>query len=88
MMWVRKFLWKSHPTRPRKSRLPNINDTDPASGQLAGLFGFPGVSGGDPLDQAGIHNSSIVGLDGEQSVDVWGTYLNIDYEMEEHIFSG
>ncbi|MDJ0941522.1 MAG: TonB-dependent receptor [Woeseiaceae bacterium] len=64
--------------------LPVINDTPDAAGQLATLFGFPGVSSGDPLDQAGIHRSSIVNLDGSQSIEVNGLYLNGEYDFEKH----
>lgn len=68
--------------RDRSDPVPVVNDTPAAAGQLATLFGFPGVTRGDPLDQAGLHNSSIVGLDGEQEVDVLGTYLNIEYALD------
>ncbi len=66
--------------------VPVVNITPNGAGQLATLLGFPGVSSGDPLEQAGIHSSSVVGLDGKQSVDVLGTYLNIEYELEDHTF--
>ncbi|MFK7956303.1 MAG: TonB-dependent receptor [Lysobacterales bacterium] len=74
--------------KDRSDPVPVVNTTDPASGQLATLFGFPGVSGGDPLDQAGLHRSSVVGLDGNQEVDVFGAYLNLEYEMTNHTFYG
>ncbi len=74
--------------RDRSDPVPVVNTTDPASGQLATLFGFPGVSGGDPLDQAGLHRSSIVGLDDSQEVDVFGAYLNMEYEFTNHTFYG
>ncbi len=74
--------------RDRSDPVPVVNTTPAAAGQLATLFGFPGVTSGDPLEQAGIHESSIVGLDGEQRVDVLGTYLNIEYEMDNHTFYG
>ena len=48
--------------RDSSDPVPVVNDTPAAAGQLATLFGFPGVSGGDPLDQAGLHSSSIGGL--------------------------
>ncbi|MEM8816073.1 MAG: TonB-dependent receptor [Pseudomonadota bacterium] len=64
---------------------PVINDTlNRPDGQLAAAFGFPGVEGGDPLDQAGIHNSSIVGLDGDQRVDVDGIYLNAEWQVSDN----
>lgn len=74
--------------RDRSDPVPVVNDTPDGSGQLATLFGFPGVSGGDPLDQAGIHESAIVGLNDDQEVDVFGAYVNLDYELEEHTFYG
>lgn len=72
----------------RSDPVPVVNDTPAAAGQLATLFGFPGVTGGDPLKQAGIHNSRIVGLDGDQEIDVFGAYLNIEYEMDNHTLYG
>lgn len=74
--------------KDRSDPVPVINDTPAAAGQLATLLGFPGVTGGDPLDQAGIHRSQIVGLDDEQEVDVLGTYLNVEYELENHKLYG
>lgn len=74
--------------KDRSDPVPVVNDTDPAAGQLATLFGFPGVERGDPLNQAGIHNSSIVGLDGNQEVDIFGAYLNLEYELENHTIYG
>ncbi|MEM7001262.1 MAG: TonB-dependent receptor [Pseudomonadota bacterium] len=68
--------------KDRSDPVPVVNDTPLAAGQLATLFGFPGVAGGDPLDQAGIHSSSIVGLDDEQEVDVFGAYVNVEYALE------
>lgn len=68
--------------------VPVVNDTPAAAGQLATLFGFPGVAGGDPIDQAGIHDSAIVGLGGDQQVDVFGAYLNIEYELANHTLYG
>ncbi len=74
--------------KDRSDPVPVINDTPANAGQLATLFGFPGVTSGDPLDQAGIHNSSIVGLDGDQEVDVFGAYLNAEYELANSTFYG
>jgi len=72
----------------RSDPVPVINETPAAAGQLATLLGFPGVTGGDPLDQAGIHNSQIVNLDDEQEVDVFGSYLNIEYALDKHTIHG
>lgn len=66
--------------------VPVVNTTPAGAGQLATLFGFPGVAGGDPIDLAGMHDSRIVGLNGDQRIDVYGAYLNIDYQMENHTF--
>ncbi len=64
---------------------PVINDTlNVAGGQFAPAFGFPGVDSGDPLDQAGIHQSTIVGLDGDQRVDVDGIYLNAEWQVNDN----
>ncbi len=72
----------------RSAPVPVINDTPAGAGQLATLFGFPGVTSGDPLDQAGIHNSAVVGLNDDQEVDVFGAYLNLEYELDEHTLYG
>ncbi len=74
--------------KDRSDPVPVINDTPAAAGQLATLFGFPGVGSGDPLDQAGIHSSQIVNLDDEQEVDVLGAYLNAEYQLENHTLHG
>ena len=74
--------------RDRSDPVPVVNDTPAAAGQLATLLGFPGVTSGDPLKQAGIHNSSIVGLDGDQRVDVFGAYLNLEYALDQHTVYG
>ena len=66
----------------RSDPVPSVNVTPAAAGQLATLFGFPGVSSGDPIEQAGIHNSTVVGLDDTQEVDVFGLYLNAEYELD------
>lgn len=72
--------------RDKSKPTPVINDTLNGfgfAGQLAPIFGFPGVDSGDPLDQAGIHSSSIIGLDGEQTVDVDGFYLNMEWQLND-----
>ena len=74
--------------RDRSDSVPVVNDTPAGAGQLATLFGFPGVpDGADPIDFAGIHGSDIVGLDEGQEIDVFGAYLNIDHEMDDGTFS-
>lgn len=73
--------------RDSSDPVPVVNTTPAGSGLLAELFGFTGVTSGDPLNQAGIHNSSIVGLDGDQRVDADGIYLNVDYELGAHTLS-
>ena len=62
--------------------------TEAAAGQLATLFGFPGVTDGNPLKQAGIHESSLVGLDDSQVVDVFGAYVNLEYAFEDYTLYG
>lgn len=74
--------------KDRSDPVPVVNDTPAAAGQLATLLGFPGVSSGDPLDQAGIHSSSVVNLDDEQEVDVFGAYVNLEYALENHTIYG
>ena len=74
--------------RDRSDPVPVVNDTPAAAGQLATLFGFPGVSSGDPLEQAGIHSSPIVGLNEEQEVDIFGAYLNAEYQLTNHTLFG
>ncbi|MEL6302464.1 MAG: TonB-dependent receptor [Pseudomonadota bacterium] len=68
----------------RSDPVPVVNVTPDGAGQLATLLGFPGVTSGDPLEQAGIHNSSVVGLNDTQEVDVFGAYLNLEYALENH----
>ncbi len=70
--------------RDRSDPTPVVNDTPGASGQLATLLGFPGVTRGDPVKQAGLHESTIVGLNGDQEVDVLGLYLNVEYALDNH----
>ncbi|MEM9335818.1 MAG: TonB-dependent receptor [Pseudomonadota bacterium] len=71
--------------RDRSDAVPVVNTTPAGAGQLATVFGFPGISNsGDPLDQAGIHDSSVVSLDEGQRVDVFGAYLNFEYALENH----
>ncbi|MEM7432183.1 MAG: TonB-dependent receptor [Pseudomonadota bacterium] len=72
----------------RSDPVPVVNVTPAAAGQLATLFGFPGVANGDPIDQAGIHNSAVVGLNNDQEVDVFGAYLNLEYELDNHTVYG
>ncbi len=74
--------------RDRSDPVPVVNGTETAAGQLATLFGFPGVDGGNPLKQAGIHESSLVNLDGDQVVDVFGAYLNLEYAWDNYTFYG
>lgn len=74
--------------RDNSDPVPVVNTTPAAAGQLATLLGFPGVSSGDPLDQAGLHDSDVVGLGGNQRVDVFGAYLNAEYDLENHTLYG
>ncbi|MEM1437955.1 MAG: TonB-dependent receptor [Pseudomonadota bacterium] len=72
----------------RSEPVPVVNVTPDAAGQLATLLGFPGVSSGDPIEQAGIHSSSVVGLNDDQEIDVFGTYLNLEYELDNYTIYG
>ena len=74
--------------RDNSDPVPVVNTTPADAGQIATLLGFPGITSGDPLDQAGIHNSEVVGLDGDQRVDVFGAYLNAEYDLENHTLYG
>ena len=70
---------------------PAVNTTDPNSMQAFNLIGFPGITGGEPLDQAGVSfrdfidgpGSEPTGLNmrGGHQIDVDGYYLNIDWEF-------
>jgi len=75
--------------RDRSDSVPVVNVTPAGAGQLATLFGFPGVpDGADPIDFAGIHGSDIVNLDEGQEVDVFGAYLNFEHALENHTVYG
>jgi iron complex outermembrane receptor protein len=76
---------------------PSVNETDPNSPQAWNFIGFPGITGGDPLDQAGVSfrdfiagpGSETTGLfmtDGHQ-IDVDGLYMNIDWEIGDFILT-
>jgi len=73
--------------RDSSDAVPVVNVTPAGAGQLATVLGFPGVTSGDPLDQAGLHNSQIVGLGDGQRVDIFGAYVNLDYSMPNHTAS-
>jgi len=71
---------------------PAVNTTDPKASQVYNLLGFPGVTKGDPLDQAGVTNRDRLasgeptGLrfsDGH-NIDVDGYYLNLDWEIGKY----
>lgn len=94
-----KLLWKASDVtqintqieviRDRSDAVPVVNVTPDGAGQLATLFGFPGVpAGADPLDFAGIHGSDIVNLDEGQKVDVFGAYVNFEHELDNHTVYG
>ncbi|MGI9229227.1 MAG: TonB-dependent receptor [Gammaproteobacteria bacterium] len=75
--------------RDSSDPVPVVNTTPGGSSQLANLFGFPGIGdSGDPLDQAGIHASSLTRLDKPQRVDVDGGYLNVELDLGSHTFYG
>jgi iron complex outermembrane receptor protein len=68
---------------------PVVNETDPASNQLFNVFGFPGVTNGDPLKRAGITNrdrladgrSTGLGFSDGHHIEVDGYYMNINWEV-------
>jgi iron complex outermembrane receptor protein len=71
---------------------PAVNTTDPDAAQLFNFIGLPGVTKGDPLDQAGVTNrdrladGTPTGLrfgDGH-NIDVDGYYLNVDWEVGKY----
>lgn len=81
--------------RDRSDSPPAVNTTDPAAPQAWNFVGFPGITGGEPLDQAGVSfreffpDGSTTGLffsDGH-AIDVDGFYMNIDWEFGEYILT-
>ena len=68
--------------RDRSDSPPSVNETDPLAPQAWNLLGFPGVSSGDPLDQAGVtlRDDGLRMADGHQ-VDVDGLYMNINWDL-------
>ncbi len=72
--------------RDSSDPVPVVNTTPARSRQLAETFGFPGITAadGDPLDRAGLHQSAITGLDGNQRVHVDGGYLNVEWDLGQH----
>jgi iron complex outermembrane receptor protein len=67
---------------------PSINETDPNAPQAWNLLGFPGVSGSDPLNKAGVsfRNDGLNMAKGHR-VDIDGYYLNIDWEIDKYVVS-
>ncbi|TDJ45882.1 MAG: TonB-dependent receptor [Gammaproteobacteria bacterium] len=88
-----EILFQYEYLKDRGDTPPAVNETDPASAQLFNLFGLPGVTSGDPLDQAGVTfydditsggnagQSTGLNLAGGHQIDVDGYYLNIDWEF-------
>lgn len=71
---------------------PAVNETDPNSAQAFNFIGLPGVTSGDPLDQAGVTNRDFLadgtptGLrfsNGHQ-VDVDGIHLRIEWAVGDY----
>jgi iron complex outermembrane receptor protein len=78
--------------RDRGDSPPAVNETDPKSGQAFNFIGFPGVTRGEPLEQAGVTNrdrladGTSTGLrfrDGH-AIDVDGYYMNIDWNLGKY----
>jgi iron complex outermembrane receptor protein len=75
--------------KDRSDSPPAVNETDPASAQAFNTIGFPGVTRGDPLKQAGVTNkdrvangsSSGLGFGDGHAIDVDGYYMNIDWTI-------
>jgi iron complex outermembrane receptor protein len=82
--------------RDRGDTPPAVNTTDPAAPQAFNFIGFPGITGGDPLDQAGVSFRDFVTPGGETTglflsdghqIDVDGFYLNIDWEFGDYVLT-
>ena len=92
-----RILFQYEYLKDRGDTPPAVNETDPNSPQAWNFIGFPGITGGDPLDQAGVSfrdfiagpGSETTGLfltDGHQ-IDVDGFYINLDWEFGNFILS-
>jgi iron complex outermembrane receptor protein len=64
---------------------PAVNETDPNSPLVFNLLGFPGVTSGDPLDQAGVtfRDDGLRLRDGHR-INVDGLYLNINWDLGDY----
>ena len=75
--------------KDRSDSPPAVNETNPKSGQAFNFIGLPGITGGDPLKQAGVTNrdrladGTRTGLDFSDghALDVDGYYMNIDWSI-------
>jgi iron complex outermembrane receptor protein len=92
-----RILFQYEYLKDRGDSPPAVNETDPAAPQLFNFAGFPGVTSGDPLDQAGVSFRDFVSGPGSETtglfmtdghrIDVDGYYLNIDWEFGDYILS-
>jgi iron complex outermembrane receptor protein len=66
---------------------PSVNESPP--GLVFDILGFPGITGGDPLDQAGVTNrdDGLKMADGHK-VKVDGLYLNVDWSLDSFDVAG
>jgi iron complex outermembrane receptor protein len=79
--------------KDRSDTPPAVNTTDPDAPQAWNLIGFPGITGGDPLDQAGVSFRDFIDGPGSETtglfmseghrIDVDGYYLNIDWTFAD-----
>lgn len=68
--------------RDRSDTPPAINETPNDPRLVFNALGFPGITGGDPLDQAGVtlRDDGLRMQDGHR-IDVDGFYLNLDWTL-------
>jgi len=76
---------------------PAVNETDPTAPQFFNFIGFPGITGGDPLDQAGVSFRDFVSGPGSETtglfmteghqIDVDGFYINLDWEFGDLVLT-
>ncbi len=71
--------------KDRSDSPPAVNETDPASPQFFNFAGFPGITGGDPLNQAGVSfRDDGINIEGGHQIDVDGLYMNIDWDFGDY----
>ena len=83
--------------KDRSDTPPSVNTTDPNAPQAWNFIGFPGITGGEPLDQAGVSFRDFISGPGSETtglfmtrghqIDVDGFYMNIDWEFGNFILT-